>query len=144
MLIKIMITIVMIIATTAIHAAGMMFVVRHVMERQAERRLSWYRSNVFKVSSIVLLMFCASLVEAVLWAIPYVLFNAIEGIEKAVYFSMVTYTTLGYGDVVLEPQWRLLASFEAANGIVMFGWTTAIVMTVIRHLYFGTKTDGAM
>ena len=49
---------------------------------------------------------------------------------------MVTYTTLGYGDIVLHERWRVLASFEAANGIIMFGWTTAIVMAVIRQVYF--------
>jgi len=142
MLMKIAITVVMIILTTAIHAAGMMFIVRHVIGRQTERQPTWYRTNVFTVSGIVIVLFCISLAEAILWAVPYVLFNAIEKIEEAVYFSMVTYTTLGYGDVVLESHWRLLASFEAANGIVMFGWTTAIVMTVIRHIYFGAKTDG--
>jgi hypothetical protein len=52
---------------------------------------------------------------------------------------MVTYTTVGYGDVVLPATWRLLASFQAANGIIMFGWTTAIVMTAIREIYFNHK-----
>jgi hypothetical protein len=55
---------------------------------------------------------------------------------------MVTFTTLGYGDVVLDQQWRLLASFEAANGIIMFGWTTAIVMAVVHHVYFSKEPVG--
>ena len=54
--------------------------------------------------------------------------------ETAHYFSTVTYTTLGYGDVTLEPAWRLLAAFQAANGTIMFGWTTAIVMAVIHRM----------
>ena len=81
-------------------------------------------------------MFLASIIEVLVWAVTYLVLNAIQGVEKAFYFSMVTFTTLGYGDIVLEERWRLLASFEAANGIIMFGWTTAIVMAVIHHVYF--------
>ena len=50
---------------------------------------------------------------------------------------MVTFTTLGYGEIVLDEQWPLLASFEAANGIIMFGWTTAIVIAAVQRVYFG-------
>jgi len=52
---------------------------------------------------------------------------------------MVTFTTLGYGDILLDEQWRLLASFEAANGILMFGWSTAIVMAVVHRIYIAEK-----
>ncbi|MHC5096111.1 MAG: potassium channel family protein [Planctomycetota bacterium] len=78
----------------------------------------------------------ASLIEVLVWAFVYLWLNAIEGVEQAFYFSMVTFTTLGYGDVVLQERWRLLASFEAANGIILFGWTTAIVMAVVHRVYF--------
>ena len=47
----------------------------------------------------------------------------------------VTFTTLGYGDIVLPDRWRLLSSFEAANGIIMFGWTTAVVMYVVQRSF---------
>ena len=52
---------------------------------------------------------------------------------------MVTFTTLGYGDIVLDENWRLLASFEAATGIIMFGWTTAIVLASLQSAYYGKK-----
>ncbi len=61
------------------------------------------------------------------------LLGAISDYEEALYFSMVMYATLGLGDVVLEQQWRLLFSFEAANGIIMFGWTTALIIIAIHH-----------
>lgn len=50
------------------------------------------------------------------------------------YFSMVTFTTLGYGDITLGGDWRLLASFEAANGIIMFGWTTALIVAYLQRM----------
>jgi hypothetical protein len=51
---------------------------------------------------------------------------------------MVTFTTLGYGDITLTESWRLLAAFEAANGSIMFGWTTALVVALL-HSFFTQK-----
>ena len=80
------------------------------------------------------MLFLAAVVESSLWAGVYLVVGAIPDLETALYFSTVTYTTLGYGDVTLGSEWRLFASFQAANGTIMFGWTTAIVMAVIRRM----------
>jgi hypothetical protein len=86
------------------------------------------------IAGLVVFMFLVSLLDAVLWAYTYLWVGAIEQLETALYFSMVTFTTLGYGDITLSSEWRLLTSFEAANGIIMFGWTTALVAAVIQRL----------
>lgn len=86
------------------------------------------------IATLVLLMFLASVLESFLWAGAYLHAGAIEGLEQALYFSIVTYTTLGYGDITLDQEWRLLASFEAANGIIMFGWTTALIVAFVQRL----------
>ena len=79
-------------------------------------------------------MFLAAVIEVVIWAATYLWLDAIDELEKAVYFSMVTFSTLGYGEIVLSESWRLLASFEAANGIIMFGWTTALIFAVVQRM----------
>jgi hypothetical protein len=84
------------------------------------------------VAALVLVMFFVTLIHASAWAATYVVVDAIQGFEEALYFSMVTFTTLGYGDITLAESWRLLAAFEAANGCIMFGWTTAIIVAVIQ------------
>jgi voltage-gated potassium channel Kch len=56
-------------------------------------------------------------------------------LEEALYFSTVTFTTLGYGDVVLSPDWRLLSAFQSANGTIIVGWTTAMVFLAVRWIY---------
>jgi voltage-gated potassium channel Kch len=88
---------------------------------------------------LVVLMFGVSIVEAFFWAFTYVEVGAIAGLEQALYFSIVTFTTLGYGDVVLDESWRILASIEAANGIIMFGWTTALIFAFVQRLYTWEK-----
>jgi len=83
-------------------------------------------------------LFMAIVIEAGLWAMLYLLnplITALPDLETAFYFSMVTYTTLGFGDVVLVGQWRTLASIQAANGVIIFGWTTALIFYFIQHVY---------
>lgn len=139
MLLNILIAAILMLATTAVHTGGMMLTLHLVRKKKEPSKYRWQRSHVHQVGVIVLLMFYVSVVEVLLWAATYLALNALEGFEKAVYFSMVTFTTLGYGEIVLEERWRLLASFEAANGIIMFGWTTAIVLAAVQHIYFKEK-----
>jgi hypothetical protein len=109
-----------------------------VMLKKVGRLLHMNKASILQrtllVASVVACMFLVSVLDAVIWAYVYVDVGAIEQVETALYFSMVTFTTLGYGDVTLPPEWRLLASFEAANGIIMFGWTTALIAAVIQRL----------
>jgi hypothetical protein len=99
------------------------------------------RVRAYLVGEVVLVMAMVSILEVLLWAATYLALGEIKGLEPAFYFSMVTFTTLGYGDIVLDESWRLLASFQAATGILMFGWTTAILIAVVQHSYFGRKLN---
>ena len=139
MLINIGIGSVMMIVTTAIHATGMAITMR-LLERRMRHNIRRTRLNyLYLVGVSVWLMFLASLLEVAAWAETYLLLGAIEGAERSLYFSTVTFTTLGYGDVLLDERWRLLGSFEAANGIIMFGWTTAVVVAVVQRVYSTKK-----
>ncbi len=83
-------------------------------------------------------MFVAICIEASLWALTYMLHPEITVLPDAIsafYFSMVTYTSLGYGDIVLSGDWRALAAIQAANGIIIFGWTTALIFYFIQKIY---------
>ena len=137
LLLNIAICALILVANVAVHTMGMMMVLQFI-ERQARLpKAHLLRDRNFHiVSGTVLIMFLVSLVEVLIWACTYLVLSAIEGLEKAVYFSMVTFTTLGYGDVLLDKRWQLLASFEAANGIIMFGWTTAIILGVVQRVHF--------
>jgi len=77
-------------------------------------------------------------IEASVWALIYLYNPAITVLadaQTAFYFSMVTYTTLGYGDIVLTGDWRILSAIEAANGVIIFGWTTALIFYFIQQIY---------
>lgn len=74
--------------------------------------------------------------QIALWAGVYLLMGAIDKMETALYFSTVTFITLGYGDVVIDERWRLVAAFEAVNGIIIFGLTTAAVVAAVQRVFF--------
>ena len=110
------------IATTAIHGlctAGLVVLLRPIRDQHRVLRSVW--PAVSLISGLVLAMFLISIFEAAMWAAVYVTVGAIESFEEALYFSLVTFTTLGYGDVTVVERWRLLASCQGAVGSIAFG-----------------------
>jgi voltage-gated potassium channel Kch len=122
----------LLILTVLIHCA---FTIAAVSMFGGSRVLDRHRERFAALATLVLMMFFASVIEASAWAITYLVIDAIPNLEEALYFSTVTFTTLGYGDITLNEDWRLLGAFEAANGSIMFGWTTALVVALV-HTFF--------
>lgn len=69
-----------------------------------------------------------------LWAVAFHLLRIFASFEEAMYFTLVTFTTLGYGDVLMPPEWRILGGLAAANGLLSFGLTTALMVESLRHV----------
>ncbi|MGX4675808.1 potassium channel family protein [SAR92 clade bacterium H246] len=68
------------------------------------------------------------------WAGVFLMVGIFQSLEPALYFSVVTFTTLGYGDITLNTEWRLLASFAAVNGLIIFGLNTAFLVEFTSRL----------
>jgi Ion channel len=79
-------------------------------------------------------VFALHTIEIWSYAVLYRLLGETRTFEEALYFSTVTFASLGYGDIVLSPRWRLLSAIEAANGVILFAWSTAFLLTVTRRL----------
>jgi hypothetical protein len=86
----------------------------------------------FSVLMVVLMI--GNIVQIAFWALLYKLLGAFEDFETAMYFSGVTFTSLGYGDVLLEGRMRLLGPLQAANGLMMFGITTALFISAVQQV----------
>jgi hypothetical protein len=88
------------------------------------------------ILAIVVLAVSLTLIVAIwVWALFYMLSGAIQTLEEALYFSTSTFTTVGYGDLVLSEKWRLLSSIEAMDGFLLFGWSAAFIFEVGSKLY---------
>jgi Ion channel len=72
-----------------------------------------------------------------IWAGAFYALGIFPTLEEAVYFAIVSYTTLGFGDVLLPKEWRLLAGMAAANGLLNFGLLTALLVEALRHVRLG-------
>jgi hypothetical protein len=69
-----------------------------------------------------------------LWALTFLALGVFETLETAVYFTLVSYTTLGFGDVLLPKEWRLLSGMASANGLVSMGLLTAVLVELVRQV----------
>ncbi len=83
---------------------------------------------------IVLGIFALHTIEIWLYAALYRFLGEALTFEDALYFSTVTFASLGYGDIVLSPRWRLLSAIEAANGVILFAWSTTFLLSVTTRL----------
>ena len=68
------------------------------------------------------------------WALVYFALGLFDHLEPALYFAIVSFTTVGYGDLVLEEEWRLLAGMTATNGLLVFGLFTAFLVDVMKEM----------
>ena len=121
--------------TIAIHSATVLATVqlfRH--EKKAGRAGSGTLIDISIIFRVNGFAFIAHAVEIGLWAWLFMLCGEFRHFGTAFYHSAVNYSTLGYGDIVMSPQWRMLGPMEAANGALMFGVSTAMIFAVIQQL----------
>jgi len=83
---------------------------------------------------VVLGLVAVHTIEVWLYAFAYLLVSALPDFEAALYFSTSSFTTIGYGDVVLDHKWRLVGAIEGANGLLLFGWSTAFLISVTGRM----------
>jgi hypothetical protein len=84
-------------------------------------------------SILMLTLMLGNIVQAAFWALIYMALGAFGDFETALYFSGLTFTSLGYGDVVLNGRVRLIAPLQAANGLMMFGITTGLFIAAFQN-----------
>ena len=130
---------VLIAITVAIHALGTAFLVKYLANTFLDRTGHWGSRRVLTALMLaaLVLVFLHSL-EIIVWAGAYkaiVPSGELADFEAAVYFSFVTFTTLGYGDITLTDGYRLLSGIQALNGILLVGWSTALMFAVVQKTW---------
>jgi hypothetical protein len=145
MLIAIGLGLLLAVVTIAIHAVGTSTIIR-LLQSHSES----YNSRIGELKALTFAavgLLVTHIVETVVWALAYSM--AVGGptfskLEDAVYFSTVTFTTLGYGDIVIEGDWRMLCACQAMTGLLVFGWSTALLFAVVERVWkhrFGDSNE---
>ncbi|MEM9146680.1 MAG: potassium channel family protein [Pseudomonadota bacterium] len=120
-------------ASVVIHASFMVVLLGHMERFPPHHRSSFARA--VTMVGIVLWFFLSICLICWGWAMLLRWLGALGSMEEALYFATVTFTTLGYGDVVLEQRWRLLGVVAATNGTMIIGWTTAMIFVGVQRVY---------
>src|SRR6266446_5017811 len=134
--------IVVVLCTIMIHALALGATVNLVRREQRIGRAGGsFGYDLAIVVVAILIAFAAHLIEIAVWAGLFVICGEFQAFGIAFDHSAVNYTTLGYGNVVMSPSWRLLGPLEAADGMLMFGVTTAMILAVIQRLLRARYAD---
>jgi len=121
--------------TIVIHALAVMAAVTFVRhEVRVGRAGAGFWTDVAIVGAAIMFMAGAHLLEISVWAFLFVACGEFPAFASAYYHSAVNYTTLGYGDVIMTESWKFLGPFEAANGMLLFGVSTALIFAVIHRI----------
>ena len=113
-------------------AAATLHLIRHQV--RVGRAGAGFWTDLAIVVAAIFLTLAAHLVEIAVWALLFMVCGEFPAFAMACYHSAVNYTTLGYGDVVMTASWKFLGPLEAANGLLLFGVSTALVFAVIQRV----------
>jgi len=142
MLRQFLVSIAVSVCNIAIHAtvmAAVLWVVR-IADESATSRQS-LRLVAVMIATVSVLM-AAHIAEVVVWSLAYMMVGAAPPGTDFIYFAFVNYTTLGYGDVTPIERWHLLGPMTAMNGVLLFGWSTAVIFAVLRAVMTSQTEEG--
>lgn len=125
----------------SIQVAALIIVIRiYVRKMESGTAKQRIPTEVTALGILLGIVYLGHLLQFASWALLFVWLGEFTDFETAFYHSSVNFTSLGYGDIVMSPKWRLLGGLEAANGVLMFGLSAGAVLSVMSHL-FSRYTD---
>ena len=130
------IAVVIVSVSLVIHMAGILLMAKWLLHRREELEQSLNRRR-FVVLMITLFaaILLLHVIQTSLWAMFYYTQELFSDFETSLYFSMVSFTTLGYGDVLLPKKWRLLGVVEGFSGVLLCGVSTAFIFAVVNAIF---------
>lgn len=121
------------ICNIALHAAVMVLVIAVARKTGFRKAKNPSIQLGVVMTAVVLVLMTAHTAEAIIWALTYKIVGVVPGDSEFLYFAFVNFTTLGYGDVTPAVNWRLIGPMTAMNGMLLFGWSAAVIFEVLRR-----------
>jgi len=142
MITKLLLTSCLVAVTVVIHASGLGIVLSHVLHSPARTDTRFWPIT-WLLIRVAWLLIVIHLFAIALWALFFWLAKCLPDFESSFYFSAVTYATIGYGDLVLPKEWRMLGPIEGFTGILMFGLSTAFFFVVVSKKFLQRMDQGS-
>lgn len=118
-----------------IQCAMIAAVVRPIMTKADRDMDAGFFSLAIHLSSVLVTLLAGNLLQVAIWGTSFMILGEFDSIHAAFYHSMVNFTALGYGDLVMTEKHRLLGSLEALNGMIMLGLSTSVMYAVFRFSF---------
>jgi hypothetical protein len=129
------------VCNIAIHAMVMVAVIQVARVAGESTRSRQSLRLIVVMSGTALVLMAAHLTEVLVWSLAYSLISIAPPGTDLIYFAFVNYTTLGYGDVTPLERWHLLGPMAAMNGVLLFGWSTAVIFEVLRRTLTASRNE---
>lgn len=119
-----------------IHLAGIVLMAEWLFRRRDDlERNAGTRQFALKIVTVFAGILFLHLIQTSLWAVFYYTQSLFSDFETSLYFSMTSFTTIGYGDVLLPRNWRLLGVIEGFSGVLLCGVSTAFIFAVVNAMF---------
>ena len=143
MLRQLLVSLAVSVCNIAIHAVVMAAVLRAA--RAANERVTSRPSIrlIAVMAATVSVLMVAHIAEVVAWAFAYAIVAVAPPDTDLIYFAFVNYTTLGYGDVTPSTRWLLLGPMTAMNGVLLFGWSSAVIFAILQKAFTADQAETA-
>jgi len=125
----------LVLATVIIQIAGLAVLI-WIMRWRARRfaGFTYVLQQLGVILAVVMGLFVIHALQIWLYAGVYLAIGAFESFETALYFSTSSFTTVGYGEIFMEPPWRIVSAIQSANGFLLLGWSTIFLISVLARL----------
>ncbi len=135
MMLELLVATGLVVIVVLIHGAGITTLTRVLQFRlQAEESHHFTFTRAIFILALVLSLFVLHGIQIWIFAGSYVWLHAVPDLETGVYFSTITYATIGYADMHIVKAWRLVAAIEGVCGVILLGWSTAFLVSVVARL----------
>ncbi|MFC1762679.1 ion channel [Planctomycetota bacterium] len=110
----------------------LLIALRYYVRREAMVKTAAFWSTLLVVNGVMLMLVIGNIAQIGIWALLLQMLGEFADFNTAFYHSAMNFATLGYGDIVMSNQYKLLGPLEAINGVLMIGVSTAVLMAVFQ------------
>jgi hypothetical protein len=136
MFINLLLGCVTVFITMGIQITAVVYLLQYLFKilSRRDRRNSSKSRTTYVISMMMILLFVGHLIQVAVWAVLFMQLGEFSDYATAFYHSMVNFASLGYGDIVMSENWRLLGAIEASTGVLMFGLSAGALLSIMSFL----------
>ena len=125
-----------VVITMGIQIFAVVFILQYLfgVVARAKQNENAKRRTAYVISMIMIMLFLGHLIQVAIWAALFMFVGEFEDFLTAYYHSMVNFASLGYGDIVMSEQWRLMGAIESSIGVLMFGVSAGAMLSIMSYI----------